>query len=322
MVGPFTQKWTLDGAHQPAAFYPQYILTGDPYYLNQMYMWAGFTAARYTRAQRGPTGAEGGISDELRGYGWVLRNRAEAALAAPDNHPEKNYFSYLVDDALAKLEGAFKITGTVYDGHLMRAYGAEKGDILSINGGPYSGQPPSLHNWESGGNPRHPEQNASIAANQKSGIYREGTVGSFTSPWMQYYVLYSIGRVKEVGFAAGPLLDYSGKWLTDMILHSGNPNLIAVYQMPVEKNGGGFMSWAEILAEGFSEEYLTTRLPTAYKNLIADDGYCIYPCPGLAYLVEARATDSAKSWAWFKVNVYDRVPNFSSNPKWAIIPRG
>src|SRR4051812_38627883 len=54
IVGPFTHKWSLDGAHQPAAFYPQYILTGDPYYLNQMYMWAGFTAARYTRAQRGP----------------------------------------------------------------------------------------------------------------------------------------------------------------------------------------------------------------------------------------------------------------------------
>src|SRR4051812_21340520 len=142
----------------------------------------------------------------------------------------------------------------------MRAYGAERGNILSINGGPYIGQPPSLHNWESNGNPQHTEQSSDIINNQKTGIYQDGTVGSFTSPWMQYYVLYALGRMKEVGFAAGPLLNYSGKWLTDMILHSGNPKLIAVYRIPVEKNGGGFMTWQEILTNGFTADYIEKTL--------------------------------------------------------------
>ena len=109
VVGRVSQKWSFDGAHQPAPFYPQYILTGDPYYLNEMYMWAGFSAARYTVASspqsRGPTGAEGGIGDELRGAGWVLRNRAETAFAAPDGTPEKTYFRYLTNDAIARWEG-------------------------------------------------------------------------------------------------------------------------------------------------------------------------------------------------------------------------
>ena len=112
-VGPFSEKWSFDGAHQPAAFYPQYILTGDPYYLNEMYMWAGLSAARYTGdihvSGRGPTGAEGGINDQLRGAGWVLRNRAEAAIAAPDRAPEKSYFRYLTNEAIARWEGEFGI---------------------------------------------------------------------------------------------------------------------------------------------------------------------------------------------------------------------
>ena len=107
VVGAVSQKWSFDGAHQPAPFYPQYILTGDPYYLNEMYMWAGFSAARYSVASspksRGPTGAEGGIGDELRGAGWVVRNRAEAAFAAPDGAPEKTYFRYLTNDAICPL---------------------------------------------------------------------------------------------------------------------------------------------------------------------------------------------------------------------------
>ena len=153
----FSQKWGFDGAHQPAAFYPQYILTGDPYYLNEMYMWAGFSAARYTGdthvSGRGPTGAEGGINDQLRGAGWVLRNRAEAAFAAPDRAPEKSYFRYLTNEAIARWEGGFGISGTSFDGSAVKSWGQRVGNFYSCNNGPVSCQPPALHNWESNGNP-------------------------------------------------------------------------------------------------------------------------------------------------------------------------
>ena len=78
-VGPLNllQPWSADGAHQPSPFYPQYLLTGDPGYLDEMYLWAGFSAARYNGAGTAPppgaaTGAEGGINDQLRGAAWVL----------------------------------------------------------------------------------------------------------------------------------------------------------------------------------------------------------------------------------------------------------
>ena len=113
LVGPIdgNPPWAYSGAHEPSPFYIPYLLTGDPWYLEELYNWAGFAAfsgngtATVYNFGRGPTGAEGGISDETRGLGWVLRSRAETAFIAPDADPEKAYFTYLVNDALARWEG-------------------------------------------------------------------------------------------------------------------------------------------------------------------------------------------------------------------------
>ena len=37
--------WSWDTDHTPSPFYPAYILTGDPWYLDEMYTWAAFAAA-------------------------------------------------------------------------------------------------------------------------------------------------------------------------------------------------------------------------------------------------------------------------------------
>jgi hypothetical protein len=327
LVGPVSQKWSFDGAHQPSPFYPAYILTGDPYYLNEMYNWAGFSAARYDGSGvnavsgRGPTGAEGVITDAVRGAGWVIRNRAETAFAAPDSHPEKHYFRYLTDDALARWEGGFGISGTRFDGQPVKLWGQQKGNYYSANSGPFSAQPPPLHNWDSNGNPLRADSNPTIRLNEKNGIYQVGTVGSFTSPWMQYYVLYGLGRVRELGFASGPLLAYSGQWLIDMVSKSGNPLLVSSYQLPVERAGGGFMSWNEILTKGFTASYLTETFPAYFARNIISDGRVIWATPGLAYLVDANVSGASSVWQWWMANIYTRVRDFANDPKWAIVPR-
>ncbi len=325
VVGPVSQKWSFDGAHQPAPFYPQYILTGDPYYLNEMYMWAGFSAARYSvgssSLSRGPTGAEGGIGDEVRGAGWVLRNRAETAFAAPDGSPEQTYFRYLTNDAIARWEGGFHIDGTPFDEAAVKVWGQRIGNGYSCNAGPVSCQPPALHNWESNGNPLHPESNSTVMYNEKQGIWRAGVAGSFTSPWMQYYVLYALGRVNELGFASKVLLSYSGKWLTDMIRTSGNPYAPAIYQLPVEKSGGGyFTSWTETIAV-FTPEHLKNYLPSYFAKNLSADGRQVWATPGLAYLVDGSDTGASEAWRWWVSNVYSKVRDFDGDPKWAIVPR-
>jgi Protein of unknown function (DUF3383) len=179
IVGSTTRgPWSFDTAHEPSAFYPQYLLTGDPWYLSEMYLWAGFSAAAYNGANnncscgRGPTGAEGAIDDQLRGAAWVGRNRAEIAFIAPDNDPEKAYFTYLMNDALAKWEGGLGITGTVFDGTAEKVWSAKYGNYYSITpgGNHANGSVSPLRTWQAGGAPPN-GQDASIVNNVLAGIY-------------------------------------------------------------------------------------------------------------------------------------------------------
>ena len=157
-VGPLNlhSPWSFDGAHQPQPWFVPYVLTGDPWYLDEAYLWAGFSASRYPGGAtgyaygRGPTGAEGVIADELRGAGWVLRSRVETALMAPDSDPEKAYFTTLTNDALARWEGGLGVSGTVFDGSAVKLWGAKYGNYYSTENGnsPEHGSPPPLGNWE------------------------------------------------------------------------------------------------------------------------------------------------------------------------------
>ncbi len=325
IVGAFSQKWTYNQAHEPAPFFPQYILTGEPWYLDQMYMWAGFGAMQANGAVpttvggRGPTGAEGVLTLQLRGQGWAIRSRAEVALAAPDDAPEKEYFTYLISDAIARWEGGLDIVGTSLDSDPTKVWGSLRGNYFTNNGGPFARQPPTLHNWEANGNPT--VANATVQNNESQGIFQVGTVGNFTSPWMLMYDLYGFGRAQELGFPIEAIMTYTNKWFTDAILHSGEPRLIRVYQMPVEKKGGGFMTFSEILTNGLTSNYLASVLPPTFISDLGPDGRTFWAAPGMAMAKDFGISEASSAYAWYKTHVYDAVPGKNTNPKWAIVPR-
>jgi hypothetical protein len=63
--------WQFDAAHEPSPFFIPYVLTGDPFYLDEMENWAAYDATEQAGACngnqcRGPTGAEGGACDPRR----------------------------------------------------------------------------------------------------------------------------------------------------------------------------------------------------------------------------------------------------------------
>lgn len=322
IVGPIiTTQWTFELAHQPDPFFLQYVLTGDPWYLRMMYLWAGRSALYPNFPARGPTGAEGAIYTELRGIGWQTRNRTEAAFAAPDSAPEKHHFTELVKDMLAAFEGGLQISGTPLDGHPVKVWRQSKGNPWTLNGGPVAGQVPPLHNWEANGNPT--KAGASVVASENENIYQVGKVGNFSSLWMFWYDLYGFGRAEELGFPTGALLDYSGKVLADLILRTAHPKMVANYQFPVEKLGGGFFpSWDEIFSDAFTADYLNNVLPPYFLQQQQPDGRHFWATPGAAYLAP-RSADGAAVWAWWLGNVYNVVrPKLPSvTPKWAIVPR-
>ena len=95
---------TPDNAHQPSIAYVPYLLTGDRYYAEEMAFWANYGMLR-TYPGDNIRGAAGILeSNETRGYGWALRNLAEAAALYPDSSPVKTYLSQKVANNLQWLD--------------------------------------------------------------------------------------------------------------------------------------------------------------------------------------------------------------------------
>jgi hypothetical protein len=342
-VGPFaSQPWTWDDAHQPSAWFPQYILTGDPWHLDQMYIWAGITATTTDGVggsasnDRGPTGAYGGIASQTRGAAWNIRGRAETAFAAPDGSPEKAYFIYLTNDALARWEGGFGITGTPFDGSAEKVWGTTYGNSYSTNAGkplsPVNGKAPPLGNWASLCDAAAtPLMCGYTAAYQTSLGETAGASGSFDEPWEVWYVQYALGRLAELGFASQPIQFHTGQYILG-IIGSSAPMLVAQYEMPVEKAGGGWWAtWPSLIAGALNPTWISGSqsgggLPAYFVSNLSASGRQVWGTPGLAMLVDQNAPGAAAAWAWWNANVYSKVPvpgaiPFNRDLRWPIVPR-
>jgi hypothetical protein len=331
VIGPSgadASGWTFDEAHEPAAFFIPYILTGDPFYLEELENWAAYDVFANQGSQRGPTGDEGMTDAQLRGAGWLLRSRAEAAFAIPDADPFKTYLTILTEEDIAAWEGALRVADPVLGG--TSEYAWAKTNYGDPESSTEFGRPPpapALHNWE-----------ANIDGNVLGGaVYARmwsPAVAAWTSPWMQWYTQYALGRAAELGFAAAPLTRSTGQYLTGMIDRSGHPKMIASYHLPVaQKPGGMIASWPGLVA-ALDEPWLTGAdytggsaqgaVPTSFTQELYDQGYDMYASAALALLVDEHAPGAVQAESWIVSNVYRPLiinGGLATDPSWAIVPR-
>lgn len=121
VVGPLTNGgWLDDDSHTAEPFTPQYVLSGDYWYLEEMEFWSSLLSANSNSGisvhyGRGPTGAEGGIYTQIRGEGWIFRSRVELANAEPDGRPEKMLWNEMINEAIAIWEGARNVKGSQFE---------------------------------------------------------------------------------------------------------------------------------------------------------------------------------------------------------------
>ncbi len=102
--GPGQSPLIPDNAHQPSLAYVPYLLTGDRYYAEEMAFWANYSMLRTYNAN-GVRGSKGILeSNEVRGFGWALRNIVDAAAYYPDASPMKAYLSSKVTNNLTWLD--------------------------------------------------------------------------------------------------------------------------------------------------------------------------------------------------------------------------
>ena len=316
-VGSVTNGgWWPDLAHQPDPFSPQYILSGDFFYLEESEFWASWFAATPNGAAtaysygRGPTGSEGGICGyaigncQVRGQAWGLRGRAQTAFIIPDNFPEKNYFENLINDTIAIWEGMRNITGTQFQGNANWNWGKTVGAK-----GFGSLGPPTLHQWEAG-------SPAFVQAELNPAV-----VSSATSPWEQDYLIYAFGRARELGYSTEALLSWLGENLIGQVNNPGyNPYLAGAYRLPTIATSDNkyFPTWSAAKSSFFPEYQNITVFPAlSYFPNCAD----CYPYIALSAMsMVADQPGGGAAWSWIS-NMTLSQPALNNYPSWAILPR-
>lgn len=319
VVGPVTNGgWTPDTMHNPDLFSPQYMLTGDFWYLEEMYFWsswiAGFPngAAYTTWRGRGPTGAEGGQNlIYVRGQAWALRNRVHTASLAPDAAPEKDYFKTLTDDFIAISEGQHNIVGTSFEGNANWNWGHTTGmGAWTANLGP----PTALHFWFNGG----PEY-LQLAIDK--------TVTKYAcSPWEQNFLIWVLGRAKELGYPTDALLTWLGPNLIQQLTDPNyDPYLVGMYRLPTVRLSDSqyFPDWAGVKSGfvlPFIDDYGHSQTAESYFNAnlgILEQGYPLIALAAASQVVHLPG--GATAWRWISTRVLD-YPGLNDVPKWAILP--
>jgi hypothetical protein len=90
-VGSNYVRLSPDQAHQPSLAYVPYLVTGDYYYLEEAYFWAGYCLlSTWPHPRQDDRGI---LSGQVRGNAWALRNIADAAWVATHGDPEAAYFA-------------------------------------------------------------------------------------------------------------------------------------------------------------------------------------------------------------------------------------
>lgn len=107
-VGSVSSKehgWSIDRAHQGSFTYLPYLITGEKYYLDEMYYWAAWClSAMDYNSSWGRDSSNGLIRDQVRGEAWALRNIVDAAAFAQDNSLEKKYLNAKVSHNIVEWE--------------------------------------------------------------------------------------------------------------------------------------------------------------------------------------------------------------------------
>jgi hypothetical protein len=293
------------------------LLTGDYFFLEEVYFWASWSAAstNFTNVffyGRGPTGDTGGIYDEVRGDGWTLRGRAQAAWLAPDASPEKQYFTRLTNDAIAIWEGVLNLAGTSFTGNANWTWGRNKGverfypyKPANAHGVPI----PPLGFWEEG----HPVFPDDVNVDYSAASWE-------TSSWMHYFLVYGLGRAKELGFATDKLLTWASRVVVNQITDPNyNPYLAYSYQTPTVKRADEtwFNSWAET-RNAFRPDYdPLVDLPYLMANE-TNHAYIFIGMTAASYC--KNEPNGAAAWTFMQNNVVN-APALNDNPKWAVLPR-
>ncbi|KKL22880.1 hypothetical protein LCGC14_2430980, partial [marine sediment metagenome] len=296
--------WLVDGAHQPDAHFVPYLLTGDFWYLEEMQYFASWGAGNTAAAIRGPNGYNGHIAGQIRAQAWMFRNRMNAAFLSPDGTDEKTYFELLVDECIAAWEGRMALTGSSFEGNTMWGWAdTAAAPSLTINGL----RTPPLRHWTTG----------------ETGFVQEpmdaAVVAEASSPWEENFLLWSLARGKEFGYATNTLVTWFAQHTINQVNQGGNwdPWFSGAYRIPVQQVSDGFYftTW-DALATG----YQAGDYEASWNNdiLESEGGFPFITLAAVGMV--ANEPGGTAAWNWVSARALNAAA-LLQNPKWALAPR-
>lgn len=95
--------WELSTSHDPALNYVPYLLTGDPYHLEEL-QFQGGQPLGWTSYHRAESGLQIAFPDDARSYAWSMRTLFQLAKVTPERTPAwlkpRSYWQAIVRDNL------------------------------------------------------------------------------------------------------------------------------------------------------------------------------------------------------------------------------
>lgn len=312
VVGPMVDTgWVADIQHVLEINSVCYMLTGDHWYLEQMYFFGAYpiaytNGAAYTADYgRGPTGAEGGLFPTyVRGEAWTFRNICHAAFNAPDSSIEKTYFTTLIDDAISSMEGHQGIYGSAYTGNAMHVW------AITHYLDPF-GLPP-LHQWIRGSTEYVNPANGQAGYGLDWAVTLEGS-----SQFEQHFMMLALGRGKELGYATDLCLERLSYFYINALTHPDyNPYLIGSGRVGSTKQSDSqyFTTWAELKSGYYATGWQDKT------SFTLDDPQHGYEFLGLAASAQMAGAGSEEAWVFARDNILV-ASVLNDDPRWAIIPR-
>lgn len=319
-VGDRTRgPWEPDMAHQGSFAFLAYLVTGDWYYLEELYFWAGWNLAWADGGNcdycRGGNPANPGVYGvvnawtNIRGVAWGLRAVAQAAILAPEDSPEKGYFREKVLNNIVAAEGRFSIQGGLAAASPQRRdvwqYGFRDLGFSLVN---------PFYSWwpAAGSGPPGPHMNLDPA-----------TCANWTTSPMQNFNYAMFGYIEELGFPATTLRRTMLRGILNQLANPAyNPYLIdemSICNGP--RNKVFYQDWGGVLS-GFKPAVRNRK--TFISETIGETelGYGYVALAAASFLgdVQEGRMNGRDAHRWLASN-YPALDNLNSNPKWAIVPR-
>jgi hypothetical protein len=324
LTGPINNSpWVVDWPHMPEPFAVPWLLSGDRFYLEML---QGQALSNILTRQpgnnwltRGPYNCFNmGTTGQTRQDAWHLRTMATATAYSPDGSIEKDELKFRTECMLAAWAGAHNISNPYPNYEASYYWG--RTSVRNGTGGNDCG----LY----GSNPypicKNPFNSLIRYWAAPSGVIVSGHVLSpnVIMPWQYNYLIIALARAKELGFNTEGLVDWLGKFSTDLLLTPGfNPYLASEYYFPVHDPETG--DYLNNLYEA-QALYTPAHLDGAQSYFLGGIGgvehsYTIILRMALEMMGNTGAAAQARAQYYQMISGY--TTPFEQNQQWAVVKR-